>query len=73
MCFRMWALTGIEPEESDYTTLQLTDPHYFSRPEIIESAYDLYHYTHDVRYLKKGERFFNELFFTAEPTMGMRV
>ena len=60
-CFRMWMLNGIEPEELDYTTLQLTDPHYFLRPEIIESAYYLYHFTHDVRYLKMGERFFNSL------------
>ena len=60
-CFTMWTLNGIEPEELDYTTLQLTDPHYFLRPEIIESAYYLYHFTHDVRYLKMGERFFNGL------------
>jgi len=59
--FRMWNLYGIEPESIDYTTMQVTDAHYVLRPEIIESAYYLYHYTKDPKYLKMGEVFYQNL------------
>jgi mannosidase alpha-like ER degradation enhancer 2 len=57
----MWNLHGIEPEEIDYSTMKVTYPTYVLRPEIIESAYYLYHYTHDPKYLKMGETFYNDL------------
>ncbi|MFI5253060.1 MAG: glycoside hydrolase family 47 protein [Bacteroidota bacterium] len=59
--FKMWNLYGIEPEEIDYTTMKVTYPTYVLRPEVIESAYYLYHYTHDPKYLKMGETFYNDL------------
>jgi hypothetical protein len=59
--FRMWNLHGIEPEELDYRTMRVTDPHYALRPEIIESAYYLYHYTRDPKYLEMGRTFFEQL------------
>jgi mannosidase alpha-like ER degradation enhancer 2 len=59
--FKMWNLHGIEPEEIDYATMKVTYPTYVLRPEIIESAYYLYHYTHDPKYLKMGETFYNDL------------
>jgi hypothetical protein len=31
------------------------------RPEIIESTYYLYHYTHDAKYLAMGQTYFNSL------------
>jgi ER degradation enhancer, mannosidase alpha-like 2 len=31
------------------------------RPEIIESAFYLHHYTHDPRYVSMGETFFDDL------------
>jgi mannosidase alpha-like ER degradation enhancer 2 len=43
--FTMWNLEGIEPEEFDYQTRRITSPAYPLRPEIVESAYYLYHYT----------------------------
>jgi len=43
--FTMWNLEGIEPEEFDYQTRQITSPAYPLRPEIVESTYYLYHYT----------------------------
>ena len=57
----MWTLQGIEPESIDYRTMKITDAHYPLRPEIVESAYYLYHYTRDRRYLMMGETFFNDL------------
>jgi ER degradation enhancer, mannosidase alpha-like 2 len=59
--FRMWNLNGIEPEEYDYRKNQITDARYVLRPEIIESAYYLYHYTRDPKYLEMGRTFFEDL------------
>ena len=53
-CFRMWSLHGIEPEAIDYRTMRATEPGYPLRPEIAESAYYLYRYTKDPRYLEMG-------------------
>jgi mannosidase alpha-like ER degradation enhancer 2 len=60
-CFRMWNLHGIEPERIDYATMTVKDGRYFLRPEIIESAYYLYHYTRDRKYQEMGETFFRSL------------
>jgi len=40
----MWRHYGIEPEEINYRTWEVTAPGYPLRPEIIESTYYLYHY-----------------------------
>ncbi|HEX8457283.1 MAG TPA: glycoside hydrolase family 47 protein [Pyrinomonadaceae bacterium] len=56
--FRMWRLHGIEPEELDYTTMQVKDAGYALRPEIVESTYYLYHFTRDPKYLRMGETMF---------------
>jgi len=42
--YKMWMKHGIEPEEINYTTMEVTSPGYPLRPEIIESTYYLYHY-----------------------------
>jgi ER degradation enhancer, mannosidase alpha-like 2 len=42
---KIWELHGIEPEEINYETLQVTYPGYPLRPEIVESTYYLYQYT----------------------------
>ena len=60
-CYRMWKLHGIEPEAIDYHAMRVTAAGYPLRPEIIESAYYLRHYTHDKRYVSMGETFFNDL------------
>jgi hypothetical protein len=59
--FKMWAKFGMEPEEYDYRRDRATDPRYQLRPEIIESAYYLYHYTRDPKYLEMGRTFFEDL------------
>ena len=60
-CFRMWQRYGIEPEVIDYGSMTARDSGYALRPEIIESAYYLYHFTHDRRYLRMGAVFFDSL------------
>ncbi|HEX4962950.1 MAG TPA: glycoside hydrolase family 47 protein [Thermoanaerobaculia bacterium] len=59
--YKMWNLNGIEPEMIDYQTMKVTAPGYPLRPEIMESAYYLYHYTKDPRYLEMGRTFFEGL------------
>lgn len=60
-CFKMWTTFGIEPEQIDYTTMEVISPAYNLRPEIIESAYYLYFFTKDNRYLEMGKTFLESL------------
>ena len=57
--FKMWNLHGIEPELLDYKTMRIIAASYHLRPEIVESTYYLYHYTHDRQYRRMGETLFN--------------
>jgi hypothetical protein len=59
--FKMWNLHGIEPERIDYRTMEVISPGYPLRPEILESAYILYHYTRDPRYQEMGTVIVNNL------------
>lgn len=59
--YRMWNLYGIEPEEIDYSNMKLIYPSYHLRPEIIESAYYLYFFTHNSKYLEMGKTFLSNL------------
>ena len=59
--YNMWNLAGIEPETLDYAKMQITKPNYELRPEIVESTYYLYHYTHDAKYLAMGRTYFDGL------------
>lgn len=59
--YKMWNLAGVEPEQIDYLTMEITSPAYLLRPENIESAYYLYHFTGDTTYLNMGRTFFRSL------------
>ncbi|MCU1283787.1 MAG: glycoside hydrolase family 47 protein [Acidobacteriales bacterium] len=59
--YKMWTTFGIEPEELDYSTMKVTYGGYPLRPEIMESAYYLHHYTNDPRYLEMGRTIFGSL------------
>ncbi len=59
--FKMWTQNGIEPEELNYKTMEVTHPGYPLRPEIIESAYYLYRRTKDIRYFQEGQKMFADL------------
>jgi mannosidase alpha-like ER degradation enhancer 2 len=53
--YKMWMKHGIEPEEIDYQTMEVTAPGYPLRPEIVESTYYLYHYaTAGDRFRERG-------------------
>jgi len=58
---KMWMLHQIEPELLDYRSMSVLEPGYALRPEIIESAYYLFHYTHDPRYQEMGRSFFESI------------
>ncbi len=47
--YKMWMKHGIEPEEINYQTMEVTSPGYPLRPEIVESTYYLYHYAMGAR------------------------
>ncbi len=72
-CFRMWNLHGIEPELLDYRSMKIVDPGYALRPEIIESAFYLYRYTKDPRYLEMGRTFFESLVAHCRTDSGYTV
>jgi mannosidase alpha-like ER degradation enhancer 2 len=59
--YTMWTRFGIEPEELDYRTMTIVRAGYQLRPENIESAYYLFHYTKDPIYLEMGRQFLNDL------------
>ncbi len=59
--YLMWNFAGVEPDSFNYVKMQIRNAEYPLRPEIIESAYYLYHYTHDPKYLAMGQTFFDSL------------
>ncbi len=62
-CYAMWTLHGIEPELIDFEAMKVVGgaEAYHLRPEIIESAYYLYHFTRDPKYIEMGMRIFDGL------------
>ena len=58
---KYWIDYSIEPEYMNYKTKQVLSPQYVLRPEAIESAYYLYYYTGDERYLRAGKRIFDSI------------
>jgi hypothetical protein len=60
-CYKMWTHFGIEPEEFNYKTFEVTSPYYILRPENIESAFYLYRKTKNPKYLEMGKTFFDSI------------
>lgn len=56
--YRMWDLYGIEPEVLNYRTMKVEYPGYELRPEIVESTFYLYHFTHAPVYRERGREMF---------------
>jgi mannosidase alpha-like ER degradation enhancer 2 len=69
-CLKMWNVAGIEPEVLNYRTMKIVHAGYPLRPEIMESAYYLYLYTKDPRYLDMGRTFFDALMKYARAEAG---
>ncbi len=59
--YRLWDLYGIEPEVLNYRTMKVEYPGYELRPEIMESTYYLYHFTHHPEYQAHGREMFDDL------------
>ena len=60
-CSLMWSLCGAAPEQINFINMEVKDPGYPLRPETIESAYYLYHFTGDTTYRRMGRIFFNDI------------
>jgi hypothetical protein len=60
-CYKMWAHFGIEPEELNYKTFEVTAPYYILRPENIESVFYLYRKTKNPKYLEMGKFYFDSI------------
>jgi mannosidase alpha-like ER degradation enhancer 2 len=60
-CYKMWTLYDAAPEVFDYKAMKVVLGSYQLRPEIIESAYYLYHYTGDEKYRQMGAAIFNSI------------
>ena len=71
--YKMWNLFGIEPEVIDYRTMKVLYPGYPLRPEIVESAYYLFHSTHDPKYLEMGRAFLDGLVAHCRTDAGYTV
>ena len=59
--YLMWMKNGIEPESMNYKTMKVENGAYILRPENFESAYYLYKYTNDPKYLEMGKNMFENL------------
>ena len=68
--YRMWDLYGIEPEVLNYRSMQVVSPGYELRPEIVESTYYLYHFTHDPEYRVRGQEMFDDFVKYCRSTAG---
>ena len=70
--FAMWTLNGIEPEVMDYKSMTVLSAGYQLRPEMVESAYYLYRYTKDPKYLLMGQVVSTTSSSTAVPSTAIR-
>jgi mannosidase alpha-like ER degradation enhancer 2 len=58
--YYMWDLNHMEPEVYDYKTGEIEYPGYELRPEIVESTYYLWHFTHDPVYRQHAKHMFDD-------------
>lgn len=68
--YKMWTTFGVEPETIDYRAMTIVDDGYELRPEIIESAYYLHHFTGDERYREMGRTFLRDLIACCKTDVG---
>jgi len=60
-CFKMWSDFEIEPEQIDYSNMEVLSGYYVLRPENIESAAYLFHYTGERKYFDMGKQMFESI------------
>jgi ER degradation enhancer, mannosidase alpha-like 2 len=59
--FYSWNVNGMMPEQFDYMSEKAVRPAWYKNPELIETAYYLYHKTKDERYREMGRIIFNDI------------
>ena len=59
--YYMWTHYGMEPEEFNFKTGQVTDSSYSLRPENLESVFYLYRISHNDKYLYMGKRIVDDI------------
>jgi hypothetical protein len=57
----LWNKYGLEPMGYNFKEQTLTDPVYDLNPEIIESAYYLYHLTGKQKYLNRAQKYYSSI------------
>ncbi len=57
----LWRQHGLVPMGYDYDRDRVVNPYYQLNPEVIESAFYLWHYTRDPRYLGNVERYYEDI------------
>jgi hypothetical protein len=57
----LWQKYGLEPMVYDYGKQEILHPAYNLNPEIIESAYYLYHFTGDEKYKEMTSQYFRDI------------
>jgi hypothetical protein len=57
----LWRRYGLIPMVYDYDRDQIVNPYYQLNPEVIESAFYLWHYTGDPLYLRNVERYYADI------------
>ncbi len=70
--FKMWRRHGIEPEEMNYKTMEVKNPGYPLRPEIVESAYYLHRLTRNPAYLRMGRQLLQRFRHPLQDRRGLR-
>jgi mannosidase alpha-like ER degradation enhancer 2 len=58
--YTMWDLNHMEPEVCDYRSGKIEYPGYELRPEMVESTYYLWHFTHDPVYRAHAKTMFDD-------------
>jgi mannosidase alpha-like ER degradation enhancer 2 len=58
--YYMWDLNHMEPEVYDYRSGKIEYPGYELRPEMVESNYYLWHFTHDPAYRRHAKHMFDD-------------
>ncbi len=68
--FSMWNTFGMEPEEYNFKTQNVTNAQYHLRPENLESCFYLYRSTKNEQYLWEGKRMVDDILKNCRSEVG---
>jgi hypothetical protein len=58
---KLWSKHGLLPMGYNFYRDEITNPRYYLNPELIESAYYMYHYTREPEYLEKIKQYWEDI------------